>query len=535
MKSINLLIKFEQNLGYLIPTPKSIKPTGNKSLDLANTMGLLAYDLGGDALAIFDTRNYSLFTSYISLITASNKPQRTAMIYKIKKMANSLFNREQNFYLSKSGWEIIDFGDVKIDIDDSERVIIYDVDFYKNISKVLESTTERTKANYLVWRLVASTMKFLSKDARDIRRKYTKVLNGISVEQPAWKRCLKTVGWNSLSKSNFVYAVTSMYARKVFKRESKAQVVEMTDYLRRAFKQILDELEWMDDETKSKASIKADQVADFIGYPSYIVNDKPKMDKDYEDLSVNNDIFMNVVNAQNRAYDLDIKILPEDTDRERWSTGPAIVNAWYSPTRNTITFPAGILQAPFYDAGAPTATNYGAIGTVIGHELTHGFDDSGANYDGEGNKKNWWSDSSRENFNKNTQCMADQYSSYYWDEADLYVDGRSTLGENIADNGGIRESFFAYKEWRKDNKELRAPGLSSFSDEQLFFLGFSQVWCALYTPEEAANRVKTDVHSPNRFRVQGPLSNFEEFGKAFNCKQGQDLYYPNKEDTCQVW
>lgn len=339
-----------------------------------------------------------------------------------------------------------------------------------------------------------------------------------------------------LTNDAMTFPVGSLYVQRAFAEESKEKIQAMIQLVEKVFKgPILDDADWMDAATKDTASFKADQVLDFIGYPSYIINDIPAMDADYDDYQPQvNDFFNNLVGATSRKLREDWDSLDQPTTRDRWSTGPAIVNAWYSPTRNTITFPAGILQPPFYDAGASSASNYGAIGTVIGHELTHGFDDTGSQYDPYGNKEDWWSADSKAAFNQNTQCMADQYSSYYWDLAGAYVNGKSTLGENIADNGGIRESFYAYQDWAASNDDVYLPGLEHLSFEQQFFLGFSQVWCALYTPEEALRRIEEDVHSPNPYRVQGPLSNFEEFAKAFNCKKG-DVYYPPKEDTCQVW
>jgi len=344
-----------------------------------------------------------------------------------------------------------------------------------------------------------------------------------------------------LSNDAMTFPVGSLYVQRAFAEESKDKIEAMIYLVEKVFKgPILDQADWMDADTKEQAIEKANKVLEFIGYPPYILpdhDDYKQMDEEYNDFNPTEDqFFNNLLNGSVRKYRQSVQIFPEETDRSRWSTGPAIVNAWYSPTRNTITFPAGILQAPFYDAGASTASNYGAIGTVIGHELTHGFDDQGAHYDGTGNKEEWWSESSKEAFEKNGNCMADQYSSYEWDLAGgMHVNGRMTLGENIADNGGIRESFYAYQDWAMTNDDVILPGLEHLSFEKQFFLGFSQVWCAKYTPEEAVRRIEEDVHSPNPFRVQGPLSNFEEFGIAFGCQKSKDLYYPVDEDTCQVW
>ena len=410
-------------------------------------------------------------------------------------------------------------------------------DFFASFETIINdlisnsSAIRTTLQNMLIFRMIHPLMSTLPNvfiQAEDI---YRLGIYGVTSREDRYITC------TAMTENAMTFPVGNLYVSNAFAEESKEKISEMITLVESIFEgPILDDADWMDDETKVIAIEKAEQVADFIGYPDYIINDTPKMDQDYDDYNPKaKNLFENSLQASLRKYHLDIAAINEPVSRDRWSNGPAIVNAWYSPTRNTITFPAGILQSPFYDEGSSTAFNYGAIGTVIGHELTHGFDDNGRNYDGIGNRKNWWSDASAEAFKENGDCMANQYSSYYWDLAGLNVDGRSTLGENIADNGGIRESFYAYQDWLKNNKDVKLPGLDHITKNQQFFLGFSQVWCAKYTPEEARNRVLTDVHSPNPYRVQGPLSNFEEFGKAFGCKKGEDLYYPNDEDTCQVW
>jgi len=430
--------------------------------------------------------------------------------------------------------KLFDFGDVKIDIDDSERVIIYDVDFYKNISKVLKATSERTKANYLVWRMVASTMKYLSKDARDVRRKYTKVLNGISVEQPVWKRCLKTVGWNSLSKSNFVYAVTSMYARKVFKRESKAQVVEMTDYLRRAFKQILDELEWMDDETKVEAHRKLAQMGQYIAYPDEYLDEK-NIEGIYHGLDLDEETyFENAValgSHMTKYYtpQLRERVNPEDWREHRYA---AVVNAFYNPTFNNFEFPAGILQGTFFNPGVPKYMNFGAIGFVMGHEITHGFDDQGRQKDADGVLKDWWKADTNEKFQTKAQCIIDQYGNYTETQTGLNLNGVNTQGENIADNGGIKEAYLAYEMWERDNQvEEGLPG-HSYSSRQLFWISAAQAWCSKYRTEKLKNQILTGQHSIEKFRIIGPFSNNKDFAKDFKCPPGSGM---NPVKKCVVW
>jgi len=401
-------------------------------------------------------------------------------------------------------------------------------DYFDLLQSVIALGDQSVIQSWMVFRALANSIDVMPAEYMASQNILNEVLYGTTSRDDRYISCIAATN-NALA-----FPVGSLYVKEAFDEDSKIVMDDMIEMIRVIFEtEILDDADWMDEPTKSQARIKAEAVVQFIGYPDYIVDPaQTKMDADYASLTVSDSAFNNLVNSGVMKYKEDIEILSAPTERDRWSTGPAIVNAWYSPTRNSITFPAGILQPPFYDSGASKASNYGGIGTVIGHELTHGFDDQGSQYGADGNKNNWWSEESAAGFAVNGKCMSDQYSAFYWDQADMNVNGEATLGENIADNGGIRESFFAYREWSKTNEDVKPPGTNHLSYEQQFFLGFSQVWCAKYTDAEAANRVKTDVHSPNPFRVEGPLGNFVEFAKAFECTKGQK-YYP--DDTCQVW
>uniref|UniRef100_A0A673XAU9 Neprilysin n=1 Tax=Salmo trutta TaxID=8032 RepID=A0A673XAU9_SALTR len=220
-------------------------------------------------------------------------------------------------------------------------------------------------------------------------------------------------------------------------------------------------------------------------------------------------------------------------NKEEWVTGAAIVNAFYSSSKNQIVFPAGILQPPFFGKGQTKSLNFGGIGMVIGHEITHGFDDNGRNYDKDGDLKDWWTPSSTQNFVNLSKCMVDQYGSFSWDLANgLNLNGNNTLGENIADNGGIRQSYQAYLNYvEKNGNEPLLPGIN-LNHQQLFFLNFAQVWCGTHRPQQAVNSIKVDVHSPGKFRVLGSLQNFPEFAKAFNCPKNS---YMVPDNICRVW
>nr|ATN40258.1 neprilisin [Botryllus schlosseri] len=283
---------------------------------------------------------------------------------------------------------------------------------------------------------------------------------------------------------------------------------------------------------------KAEKIIPVIGYPDYVTNEEdPTMDEEYESYEVTqSEYFKNVIRIQIESSKNLLMILDDTVDRNQWLTSPATVNAFYSATRNQISFPAAILQPPFYDEAQPSSMNYGGIGMVIGHEITHGFDDMGSDYNGDGDLEKWWSAESRRNFEQKSECIERQYGDYFWPEANQKLNGKLTLGENIADNGGIRQAYKAYEKWRSVNGEdLKLPGLENFSEDQLFFLNNAQIWCSLVRPQFAATAVATNSHSPGLFRVIGALSNFEKFGEAYNCKRGLDKMYPNKNDSCRVW
>merc|ERR1739838_408802 len=260
------------------------------------------------------------------------------------------------------------------------------------------------------------------------------------------------------------------------------------------------DIDWMDAETKKQAEIKADKIVDMIAYPDYIVNDKGIMDDKYNPVTIDKaEYFTNAHKLSVFGSKFSYGKLGGKVDRDEWISGPAIVNAFYSPTRNQIFFPAGILQPPFYDQYQPTAMNYGGIGMVIGHEITHGFDNSGANYDGDGNLKNWWSESSKNAFDKEADYLIEQYSNETWEVAGDHLDGALTLGENIADNGGLRESFLAFRKWQQTaGSTVNLPGLQDFTDEQLFFLGFSRPTRTALASSESKSPASTTKSSARR-------------------------------------
>ena len=427
------------------------------------------------------------------------------------------------------------FQPVGYDIDSSTEINVRAVAFFEKFNDWINKQDLATLNNLFVFRSTVQFIESLPDSYKSIRDDFNLVYTGTSKRRERYEICIdETI--NALP-----FPTSVLYLNEAYPPEAKADTEVMVDYILQSFSDvILDEQnDWMDAETKVKAHEKVDAVSTNIGYPDYIIDESDtRLDDDFADLAIDQDMYTNYVNLLAFNHKNRLNVINSPIDNTAWdpSLPPAIVNAFYDPTQNSINFPAGILQYPFYDNFQSMATNFGGIGVVIGHELTHGFDDSGALYGPTGNKENWWGDSTRVEFNKRGDAMAEQYSSYYWDQAKKNVNGRFTLGENIADNGGLRESFFAYKQWLQDgNTDITLPGMEEMTWEQKYFLGYAQVWCTLYTDEEASKRIDTDVHSPAPFRVQGPLSNFDEFGKAFQCEQGKDVYFPKEEDQVRVW
>ncbi len=333
-----------------------------------------------------------------------------------------------------------------LNVQANEKVIIYDVNFYKNLSSLLSSTDQRTLANYLGWRLASSSMTYLNNEARIIRQKYRKALTGLDQAPPTWKRCIKAVGFNSYSKSRFLYAVSSMYAQEVFDIDAKKEVVEMTDYLRQAFKQLLDDLEWMDDETKLEAHEKLKSMKQFLAFPDQVL-DQDIVDQVYQGLDINEQDYLENYLRLSRHFTVYwSRQLREPVDPNDWRDHAyvALVNAFYNPSLNNFEFPAGILQGTFFNRHMPKYLNYGGIGFIIGHEITHGFDDQGRQRNSQGSLVDWWKPETNNKFRQRAQCIVWQYGNYTSKQVELNVNGVNTQGENIADNGGLKEAYLAY-------------------------------------------------------------------------------------------
>ncbi|XP_021099137.1 membrane metallo-endopeptidase-like 1 isoform X1 [Heterocephalus glaber] len=443
---------------------------------------------------------------------------------------------------------------VKIELLPNEEVVVYGIPYLEKLENIIDLYSARTMQNYLVWRLVLDRISSLSQRFKDARVNYRKVLYGTTVEEVRWRECVGYVN------SNMESAVGSLYVKEAFPGDSKNMVRELIKKVQAMFVETLDELGWMDEESKKKAQEKAMSIQEQVGYPTYILEESNRrLDQEYSSLNFSEDLyFENTLQNLKASAHRSLRKLRKKVDQNLWIIGAAVVNAFYSPNRNQIVFPAGILQPPFFSKEQPQALNFGGIGMVIGHEITHGFDDNGRNFDKNGNMLDWWSNSSAQHFREQSECMIHQYSNYSWDLAgSQHVNGFSTLGENIADNGGVRQAFKAYLKWMAEGgKDQLLPGLE-LTYKQLFFVNYAQVWCGSYRPEFAIQSIKTDVHSPLKYRqvhrtpqgpascrppqahfspflhrVLGSLQNLPAFADAFHCPRGTPMH---PKERCRIW
>lgn len=410
-------------------------------------------------------------------------------------------------------------------LSNDEKIVSFAPEYMKDIADLLAKTDKRTIANYVVWRVVLEFMPDLPEVYQKVRRNYRARSQGITRDKPRWQKCVE------LTNEEMGMAVGAMFIRENFKKESKDAALHMIHNLREAFNDLLNENDWMDESTRKVARVKAYAMNERIGYPDFIKNES-KLNEKYEKLYVGSDYFSNIVNTKRfEVYSAMIK-LRKTVDKDQWEQDPAVVNAFYNPNTNDIVFPAGILQPPFYSDKFPKSLNYGGIGVVIGHEITHGFDDKGRQYDMSGNLKQWWKNETIDAFRQRAQCMIDQYSSYQLEQIGLNIDGKNTQGENIADNGGLKQAYRAYKKGLEEyGPEKDLPGIG-LTHQQLFFLNYAQIWCGSMRDEEALEKIRTSVHSPGSIRVLGPLSNSYDFSEAYQCPPGSPM---NPEKKCHIW
>ncbi len=344
---------------------------------------------------------------------------------------------------------------------------------------------------------------------------YGKQLTGAKEQRPRWKRCVDA------TNSDLGEALGKVYVERTFGPEGKARTLRMVQAIEAALDADIKEIPWMSDDTKKQAAVKLRAVANKIGYPDRW--------RDYSSLEiVRDDALGNSLRSNTFGYRRQLAKIGKPVDKTEWLMTPPTVNAYYNPFENNINFPAGILQPPFFIKAADDAVNFGAAGAVVGHELTHGFDDQGRRFDADGNLRDWWTPADGKAFEERATCVADQYSGYTA-VADVKLNGKLTLGENVADNGGLRLAWMALME---DLKTKHLADADGFTPEQRFFIGWGQMWCENRSEEIARLHARTNPHSPGRYRAIGVVSNMPEFQKAFSCPANAKMV---KQPVCRVW
>lgn len=400
----------------------------------------------------------------------------------------------------------------------NEPIIVAHPKFFAGVNTMLAKVSINDWKVYLKWNAINENSGLLSSDfVSENFAFYGTVLSGQKTNSPRWKRI-------SGSANNYLgEAVGQLYVKKFFPPEAKQKMLALVENLRKAFENRLAKNDWMTDSTKVKAIEKLKSITVKVGYP-----DKWK---DYSKLEVSKDnFFQNVMNARAFLVKENLDKLGKPVDPTEWGMTPQTVNAYYNPLNNEIVFPAAILQHPFFDLNADDAVNYGAIGMVIAHEMTHGFDDQGRHFNKDGNMIDWWSPKDAENFKAKTQVLVEQFNRFIAVDS-LHVNGELTLGENIADNGGLLISYDAYQLALNGKQADKIDGLTG---DQRFFLGYAQVWRQNTRKEALMSQVKEDVHSPARFRVNGALANIAKFYEAFDVKAENALYIAPEKRT-NIW
>jgi putative endopeptidase len=390
-------------------------------------------------------------------------------------------------------------------------------EFMQALDRELAATSLADWKTYLRWHLLASTAETLpARFAAERFRFVQGVLLGTPEERPRWDRCVQS------TDHHIGMALGRLYVEKWFPPEARKRAQDLVEQIRGALRDDLATLSWMDEPTRAAARRKLDAVVLKVGYPDHWL--------DYTGLALDRKTYAaNVLRADEREFHRRLGKIGKPADRTEWTMTPPTVNASYSPARNEISVPAGILQAPFFDASAEDAANFGAAGVVIGHELSHGFDDQGAQFDGEGNLKNWWSPAALQSFRQRADCVAKQFDGYT--VQGLHLTGKLVNGEAIGDLGGLKLAYRAYHHVLEGKPAQTVNGLTP---DQRFFRSFALIFAGQQRPEAERVRVVTNPHPPNRFRVDGSVANLPEFAAAFNCKPGDPMARPTDE-RCVVW
>ncbi len=502
-KNSEAYITYLYQSGLGLPDQAYYVKTDEKSIEIQNAyQEHISKMLGLAKLENADEKAKSIYDLEAQLAGISmtrverRDPEKTYNKMSINELSELGTGINWNQYFTASG------------LSDLNEIVVSQPDFISGSSDLLNEIAVETWKDYLKWTVINAYASNLSSDFVNQNFDfYSSTLSGTKEMKPRWKRSLSKVN------GSIGQLLGQAFVEKHFPEESKAELSRLVENLRAVFKERIEGLAWMSEETKVKALEKLASFNKKIGYP-----DKWR---DYSKLDVDaGNAVVNIMNARLYNYEYMMNKLGNPVDKDEWFMTPQTVNAYYSSSKNEIVFPAGILQAPFYDPNADAAINYGGIGAVIGHEFTHGFDDQGSKYDASGNLSNWWTEDDRSQFDERANFVVEQFNGFEPLDS-LFVNGKLTLGENIADLGGATMAYYALE------KELSETGkpepIDGFSYQQRFFLGWAQVWHMNMTEEELRKRIATDSHSPGQYRVIGPLANMPEFAEAFDCVAGDPM------------
>lgn len=512
----------QQNAVYLTSARLGLGKAYYQKVDEANTNTLAQYsdfinkmyaytndrtrDLKGPRIVQFEKD----IASHLLTIEEQRDSRKRFNPYAVKDLNN----------LSKNIDLVKFFSDLGVKTD---SVIIGELDYFKNLDKIINQDNLPTIKQYLKFHLVDGMSSYLTKELDELSFDfYGRQLRGQQEQRDLEKRGLEFIN-GSVGE-----LLGKLYVKDNFPPQAKESAEEMIDYLFKSFRVHINDLEWMSADTKVKALEKLNKFSVKIGYP-----DKWRDYSDLEIVSHKEDaaLFKNVMNLREWRYNYMFDKIGKEVDRTEWAMSPQTVNAYFRPSNNEIVFPAAILQYPFYDYRADAAVNFGGIGAVIGHEISHGFDDSGALYDGDGNLIDWWTERDFELFNEAGKALAEQYSAYEPVPGN-FINGEFTLGENIGDLGGVSVAYDALLMYLKDKGN---PGkIDGFTQEQRFFISWATIWRTKSTEEALINQIKTDPHSPGYYRAFGPIINVDGFHEAFDVKEGDKMYKAPK-DRIKIW
>ncbi|KAE8603570.1 hypothetical protein XENTR_v10014375 [Xenopus tropicalis] len=406
---------------------------------------------------------------------------------------------------------------------EDEEVVVLATDYMQKVSEMIRSTPASVLHNYMLWRIVVVLSEHLSTPFRDAIHELSKEMEGSEKQAELTKVCL------TQANKHFGMALGALFVEEYFSSSSKAKVQQLVENIKHILDYRLEELDWMDTETKQAAREKLKHMMVMIGYPDVLLQPE-SMDKEYEFEVNEKTYFKNILNSIRYSIKMAVRRIRQEVDKSAWLLPPQALNAYYLPNKNQMVFPAGILQPTLYDPDFPQSLNYGGIGTIIGHELTHGYDDWGGQYDANGNPIQWWTEDSYSKFLKKAECIVDLYENFT--VYNQRVNGRTTLGENIADLGGLKLAYYAYQKWVRDNGPERPLPRLKYTHDQLFFIAFAQNWCIKRRSQSIYLQVLTDKHAPEHYRVMGSVSQFEEFGRVFHCPRNSPM---NPVHKCSVW